>query len=79
MMSRDDAQPMVWYRNGNPERLSSELGNPARFIGDELLQREAISLLRVAFKPSDLCGDHTHGDLAPDCEYELFFVRDDDA
>jgi hypothetical protein len=48
-------------------------------ISPELLQRAAISLLSIAFTPPDLCGDHMHGDLAPDCEYELFFVRDDDA
>jgi len=46
-------------------------------IKDELLERQAIALLDIAFTPDGYCGDHLHGNVGPDSEYELFFARND--
>lgn len=46
-------------------------------IKDELLERQAIALMDVAFTPDGYCGDHFHGNVGPDSEYELFFARND--
>lgn len=46
-------------------------------IIDDLLEREAIALLSIAFCPHGYCQDHLHGNVGPDSEYELFFARDD--
>ena len=46
-------------------------------ITDELLEREAIALLRITFTPHGYCGEHLHGNVGQDSEYELLFARDD--
>jgi hypothetical protein len=46
-------------------------------IKDELLERDAIALLDIAFTPDGYCGDHLHGNVGPDSEHELFFARND--
>lgn len=45
---------------------------------DDLLQREAVNIIDLGlsawFYPD---GNHLHGNVGPDSEYELFFFRDD--
>lgn len=46
-------------------------------LTDDSLQRQAVSIMNLGlsawFYPS---GDHTHGYVGPDCEFELFFDTD---
>ena len=48
------------------------------FMKDDLLQREAVNVIDIGlsawFYPD---GDHFHGNVDPDSEYELFFARHD--
>ena len=44
---------------------------------NEVLEKQAVSLLSIPFTPNGYCGDHLHGNVGPDSEYELFFARND--
>lgn len=46
-------------------------------IMDDLLEREAVALLGIAFNPHGYCQDHLHGNVGTDAEYELLFARND--
>ena len=47
-------------------------------LTDDSLNKEAVYIMRTGlsawFYPD---GDHLHGSVGPDCEYELYFGRDD--
>ena len=45
---------------------------------DDLLRREAVIIIELGLSAwFDPDGDHFHGNVGPDSEYELFFFRDD--
>ena len=44
-------------------------------IKNELLEKEAVGILDVAYTSDFYCGEHLHGNIAPDSEYELIFIR----
>ena len=46
-------------------------------IKDDILQRQGLCLIDIAFTPHGFCGDHFHVYVGPDSEYELFFARND--
>lgn len=47
-------------------------------INPDLLEREAINLMGVAFTPDHYLPDHYHANLSPASEYDLFFGRIED-
>lgn len=44
-------------------------------ITDEQLEREAIGVLDIAYTSDFYCGNHLHGYVTRDSEYELIFIR----
>lgn len=46
-------------------------------IYDELLQREALGIISIAFTPDGCCGDHHHATIDANSECELIFIRND--
>ena len=46
-------------------------------VHGELLRREATNIMDVGFCPDGYCCEHTHGNLGPDSDVELFIARTD--
>lgn len=46
-------------------------------VHEDLLEREAICIMRVGFCPDGYCGGHAHGNLGPNRDFELYIARAD--
>jgi hypothetical protein len=46
-------------------------------VHEDILEHEAIGIMRVGFCPDGYCGGHAHGNLGPDPDVELFIARTD--
>jgi hypothetical protein len=46
-------------------------------VHEDILEREAICIMRVGFCRDGCCCDHAHGDLGPNPDIELFIARTD--
>jgi len=46
-------------------------------VHEEILEREAICMMRIGFCPDGFCGDHMHGNLGLNPDIEFFIARTD--
>jgi hypothetical protein len=46
-------------------------------VHEDILEREAVCIMRVGFCPDGFCCDHSHGNLGPNPDTELYIARTD--